>query len=120
MDAKMQKYSLLTFRILLALIMLVPGLTKLFVYKPAGVTAMLSGFGFPLPMFFAWVLILAEIGCGASVLLNYKLKYTAIPPIIILVIATFITLDLPKSATSTLFHLISASGFWLLWTHAKD
>ena len=76
-------------RILLGLLMLVPGLTKLFISGPSGVTGMLNGMGFPIAGFFAWILILSEIIFGTAILANWKLEYTVIPPIIILVVAAF-------------------------------
>ena len=79
-------------RIVLGLVMLVPGLTKLFVNGSEGVSGMLSGmFLFSwAPMFWAWILILSEILFGLAILANYKLKYTVIPPIIILLVAAFL------------------------------
>ena len=77
--------------IVLGLLMLVPGLVKLFMFKPAGVTAMLNGLGFPLPMFFAWILILSEIVFGILILFKYKLNYTKYVPVLILFIATILT-----------------------------
>lgn len=78
-------------RIVLGLVMLVPGLSKLFVSGSAGVSGMLSGLALFAwaPMFWAWVLILSEILFGIAILANYKLKYTVIPPVIILLVAAF-------------------------------
>ena len=105
-------------RILLGLLMLVPGLIKLFVFKPSGVTGMLTGFGFPLPMFFAWLLIISEIIFGIAILANWRVQYTALPPIIILVIAMLVTLPWGEfskiQASTALFHLVAASNYWLI------
>lgn len=102
-------------RILLGLLMLVPGLVKLFMVKPSGVTGMLTGMGFPLPMFFAWILILAEIVFGIAILANWKLEYTAWPPIVILLVATLTTMNWSSPQWSTvLLHLVAASGYWML------
>lgn len=102
-------------RILLGLLMLVPGVIKLFIFKPAGVTQMLSGLGFPIPGFFAWILILSEIIFGLAILANWKLEYTAWPPVIILVIAGLITPDWSNPQYPTiLLHLVAASNYWLL------
>src|SRR3989344_4150139 len=76
-------------RILLGLLMLGAGLVKLFVFKSAGVTGMLSGFGFPAPTFFAWVLILSEIVFGIAILLKWRLQYTVWPPFVIMLVAGF-------------------------------
>ena len=107
-------------RIILGLLMLLPGLVKLFVAKPSGVTAMLDGFGFPIPMFFAWVLMLSEIVFGIAILANWKLKYTTWPPMIILLIAILVTLPwgdgkaFLMSIPTIMLHLVAITGFWLL------
>jgi uncharacterized membrane protein YphA (DoxX/SURF4 family) len=110
-------------RILLGLLMLIPGLLKLFVFKPSGVTGMLAGMGFPAPMFFAWILILAEIVFGVALLANWKIKYTAWPPIVILVVATLVTFPwttLGQAQWPTvLLHLVAISGYWMLAAQAK-
>lgn len=101
-------------RILLGLVMLVPGLYKLYgmVTGNPFAVSMLSGLGFPAPTFFAWILILSEIIFGVAILANYKLKYTVWPPIIILVVAAF-TVWLTNVA-QILVHLALASNF-LVW-----
>lgn len=110
-------------RILLGLLMLVPGLLKLFVIGPSGVTSMLDGMGFPIPMFFAWILILAEIVFGIAILANYKIGYTAWPPIVILVVAVIVAQNWSNPSWSTiLLHLVAASNYWLLaeWACKKE
>ncbi len=96
-------------QILLGLVMLVPGLLKLFVMGPSAVVTMLAGIGFPMPTFFAWLLILSEIGFGAAVLFGWKLQYTTIVPAIILVIAGF-TVYMTQYP-SLLLHLVVASNY---------
>jgi len=112
--------------ILLGLLMLLPGLFKLFSYKPAGVANMLSGIALFAwaPTFWAWVLILSEIVFGASILAKWKLKYTVIPPMIILAIGTlFVTIDWSNLGATqwpnVLFHLIAFTGYWMLGANAK-
>ena len=72
-------------RILLGLVMLVAGLMKLFVVKPAAVTGMLAGFGFPAAMIFAWLLIIAEIVIGVMILAKWQMKYAGTIAAVILV-----------------------------------
>ena|SRR3989344_336259 len=103
--------------LLLGLVMLVPGLLKLLVIKPSAIVGMLSGMGFPAPVFFAWVLILSEIVFGALILAKWKLHYTVIPPMIILVIAAF-TANWGNWA-GLLLHLLVASNYWVLGSSAK-
>lgn len=79
-------------RILLGLLMLVAGLLKIFVTGFDAVSGMLSKiilFSWA-PIFWAWVLIIGEVGSGLAVIANWKLKYTAMISVIILVIAIFI------------------------------
>ena len=92
--------------------MLVAGLLKLFVNGASGVTGMLQGIGFPIPGFFAWVLILSEILFGIAILADYKLKYTVIPPIIIMIIAG-ITVNWGRWS-NLILHLVVASNYWLI------
>ena len=110
----MQKYLKLANRVLLGLLMLVPGLMKLFVTGPSGVAGMLSGltlFAWA-PAFWAWVLMLSEVAFGLAILANYQLKYTVIPPVIILLVAA-LTVNI-GNASSLLLHLVAVSGYLML------
>lgn len=112
--------------ILLGLLMLLPGLIKLFVFKPAGVTQMLSGiilFSWA-PAFWAWVLILSEIVFGVLILAKWNLKYTTIPPIIILAVATLFVAINWSDITQTqipnlLLHLLAINGYCMLRSQTK-
>ncbi len=106
------KTILMLNRMLLGLLMLVPGLLKLFSIGPSNVTGMLSEFGFPAPAFLAWVLIISEIVFGAAILAKWKLEYTVWPPIIILIVAAF-TAGWGEWPT-ILLHLAVASNYWML------
>lgn len=115
------KNHLLVQRYLLGLLMLVAGLLKLLVTGAGGVSGMLSNivlFSWA-PGFWAWILIIAEIGSGVAVLANWKLKYTAWLPVIILAVAVlFMTIKWSAlgstSWSSVIFHLIAINGFlWL-------
>lgn len=112
--------------LLLGLLMLIPGLLKLFVIKSSNVAGMLSGIALFAwaPAFWAWVLILSEIVFGILILAKWKLKYTVIPPMIILAIAIlFVTInwsDLGGTGwPNVLFHLIAFTGYWMLGANAK-
>lgn len=108
-------------RVLLGLLMLVPGLLKLFVFKPAGVTQMLTGFGFPAPLFFAWVLIILEIVSGLAILANFRIRMVTWVPVIILLVATILTTfaDLQNAnIPGILLHLVAISNYLLLWEWA--
>jgi uncharacterized membrane protein YphA (DoxX/SURF4 family) len=109
----MQKTAMQVNWILLGLVMLIPGLLKLFVMKPAAIVGMLEAM--PLlgsaPTFWAWVLILSEIIFGILILAKYKLKYTTIPPIIILLVAAF-TVHW-ENWPNVLVHIALASNYWI-------
>ena len=113
--------------ILLGLLMLVAGLTKLFVMKPSGVSGMLSHiFLFSwAPMFWAWILIIGEIGSGIAVLTMWKLKYTAYIPVIILSVAVLTSTIRWSSLGNTswntvIFHLIAIVNYlWLAMMPSK-
>lgn len=112
---------MITNGIFLGLLMLVSGLIKLFAMGPEGVSGMLSQS--PLfswaPLFWAWILIIAEIGSGLSILARWKLKYTAILPVIILGIAVLTVLIRWSALGQTswgnvLFHLIAIINYLIL------
>lgn len=118
---KNMKNSKLVQRILLGLLILIPGLLKLLVSGPAGVTGMLSGnFLFSwAPAFWAWVLIIGEILAGIAILANWKIKYTALVPAFILIIAVLTTTirwsDLGSTGwSSVLLHLVAIWGYLTL------
>ncbi len=98
--------------ILLGLTMLVAGLLKAFMFKPAGVEGMLAGYGFPAAGVFAWILIIAEVVSGIFILAKWQLKYVVYVPVIILVVATF-TAHLGNYG-NMLVHLTLAANYWLL------
>lgn len=106
--------------ILLGLVLLIPGLLKLFVSKPAGVTGMLSGIAIFAwaPTFWAWVLIIAEIAAGAMILGKFKLHFAASAGAIILTVAA-LTIHW-GTWPSVLIHLVVASNFWMLALRSKN
>jgi uncharacterized membrane protein YphA (DoxX/SURF4 family) len=101
-----------TNRLLLGLLMLIPGLLKLFVMGSGVVTEMLLGIGFPVAGFFAWILILSEIIFGIAILTKWKLEYTVWPPIVIMLVAGF-TVAWGNWPTF-ISHLVIASNYWMI------
>jgi len=97
-------------RLTMGILFLVQGIRKF--QNPDGVVGMLTGIGFPIPLVFTWILILSEIIFGALILIGYKVKYTAWPLVIILLVAT-LTVVLPSGGFNSVnfyFHLISIAG----------
>lgn len=118
-------YAMPTQRILLGLLMLVPGLSKLggtfgidTGVSVAGLSVMLSAW--PAAMFFAWIVALSEVVFGIAILAKWKMKYTTIPPMIILVVAALMTTISPFNPINLLFHLVAVVGYWTLMAHAKS
>ncbi len=107
-------------RILLGLLMLVPGLMKLFVMGSDKVIEMLSGnalFSWS-PTFWAWVLILSEIVFGIAILAKWKLQHSVWPPIIIMLVVAFT--NSWGNWPSFIMHLVIASNYFMLGVnHSK-
>lgn len=100
--------------ILLGLVMLVPGVLKLFggAGGPASMLENIPLFAWA-PMFWAWILILGEIGSGIAILAKYKVEQVVWIPVIILLVATlFIHWG---SWPSVLIHLAVISNY-LMYT----
>ncbi len=114
------KYAGIINRVLLGLVMLVPGLFKL-----AGMTGIVSfdvaGFlgslGFPAATFFAWLLLIVEILSGIAILAKWKLEYVIWAPIVVLVVASFAAFR--TDISQIVIHLALASNYLLLGAHAS-
>src|SRR3989338_5682302 len=61
-------------RVTLGLMFAIAGFNK--VTGIEGVTGMLSGLGFPVPLLFAWILALSELVFGAIIFLGFQTRYT--------------------------------------------
>jgi len=111
------KQLMLVNRILLGLLMLVPGIIK--ITGPSGIVGMLSGMTFfsLTPTFWAWVLILSEIVFGIAILANYKMKYVVWPPMVILLVAAF-TANWEKWP-GFIMHLVAVSNYLLIGNSAE-
>ena len=97
-------------RVVIGLLFVVSGIKKML--APDMVIGMLGNLGFPIAPFFAWVLILSEALFGAFVLVGYKVKYTAWPLAIVLIIAEILVV-IPNGgvgSTNSFFHLIGIAG----------
>ncbi len=108
-----KEYGHFALRVVLGSLFLFTGIGKLL--NPDGPIGMLTGLGFPLPVFFAWILLLSEIVFGASVLVGWKTTYTVWPLIIVLLVATF-TVTIPGNNTvNVLFHLLGIVALWNIY-----
>ncbi len=107
--------------ILLSLLMLVSGFTKLFSSKISGVSAMLSNIALFswAPMFWAVILIAGEIGSGLALLVRWKLRYTALIPVVVLTVAVLTTTIKWDNLGATnfgslIFHLIALTNYLIV------
>ncbi|MBS3066567.1 DoxX family protein [Candidatus Pacearchaeota archaeon] len=110
MKGKYNEYGPTLIRVFLGLLLLIPGISKLM--NPAGITGLLTGIGFPIPVLFAWIVILGEIIFGVTIIIGWKVKYTAWPLAIILAVAV-ITVAIPNmngNPINLLFHLQAIAG----------
>lgn len=120
------KVMMMVNSILLGLLMLVAGLTKLLVMGPDAVSGMMSGIALFswAPLFWAWVLIILEIGAGIAILSKWKLFYATKVAAIILLVAT-LTVSIKwtgggTSWNSVILHLIAITNYLMLGCSSKD
>jgi putative oxidoreductase len=81
----MKEYGAFALRIGLGGFFVTAGILS--IISATGVIATLTNLGFPIPRFFAWLLIFIELVCGAGVLVGYKIKYVTVPLALILFVA---------------------------------
>lgn len=108
MKSKNQEITLGLLRVVLGLLFLVPGLSKLL--EPQQAINMVSNLGFPLPILFGWVLILGEVIFGATVMLGFKTKKSTWPLLIIMLVATFLVVIPSGRQTNIIFHILAIVG----------
>lgn len=77
-------------RIPLGLMFVIIGLIK--IQDPSGIAGFLGSMGFPIPMFFAYLMFLTEIIFGATILTGYKVKYTVWPLVALLFFAVILVI----------------------------
>ncbi len=106
----MKEFGPFALRIGVGGIFLTTGIMK--ILNPSAVVGMLESMGFPGPAFWTWVLILAELLCGAAVLTGFKIKWTALPLAIVMLVAIAVNFD---NAMIVLNNLVILSGLVSLW-----
>ena len=105
----MKEFGPFALRIGIGGIFLTTGIMK--IMNPPMVVGMLESMGFPGPTFWAWLLILVEILCGASVLVGFKLKWTTIPLAIVMLVA----ISTASNIMVPLMNAVILSGLVSLW-----
>ena len=105
-------------RVLIGLMFALAGFNKLM--DPSGITGLLSGiavFAWA-PGFWAWVLLLSELVFGLLLLVGYKVKYTAWPLALVMLVA-WLTVVVGGSglfSNPSFFHLVVVASLVML-TH---
>ena len=94
-------------RLSTGLLFLVVGGKKLM--SPDFVVNMITNLGFPAPVFFAWLLIIAEVVCGLMLVANFKAKLATYPLMAILVVA-IIMVKLKMGISQALVDLVIFSS----------
>ena len=114
----MKEYAPFVLRLGVGGIFVYAGIMKLI--NPSMVTGMLDNMGFPGAAFWAWLLILVEVLCGASVLLGFKTKWTAIPLAVVMLVVISTTNDVKTGVIL----LAGLGSLWLSgpgkWALSKD
>lgn len=103
-----KEYAPVLLRIALALLFIPQGINKLMGIE--GTTAFLTQLGFPVPILFVWVLLLSEILFGLAVLFGWKVKYTALPLIVIMAIALLLVTIPSGNLVNIFFHVLAIAA----------
>jgi len=106
----MKQFGPFALRIGVGGIFLTAGIMK--ILNPPMIVGMLESLGFPGPTFWAWLLILAELLCGAAVLTGFKLKWTTVPLVIVMIVA-IATSDQPMTVLPNVVILSGLVSLWL-------
>lgn len=87
METKLQSVLSLAGRLLLALVFIPAGLSKISGF--AGTVGYISSVGMPLPSVSAVVAILVEVGCGIALLLGFQTRIAALVLAVFTLVASF-------------------------------
>lgn len=107
----MKEYGPFALRIGIGGLFVIAGIMKLM--NPAMIVGMLETLGFPGPSFWAWLLILVELLCGAAVLTGFKLKYSTVPLAVVMFVAIFVSLDQVSIVLNNSVFLAGLISLWL-------
>ena|SRR3989338_2801827 len=108
----MKEYGPFALRLGVGGIFVFAGLMKLL--DPNMIEGMLGGMGFPVPAFWTWILILSELLCGVAVLTGFKLKYTTVPLMVVMIVASVVMLT-GDTASMVTFPLLTLFALVSLW-----
>lgn len=121
---KTAKHAVLINRLLIGLLFLMTGIMKAFVMKPGAVAGFFGSLGIPIPLFFAWVVLLSEIIFGLALLANYKVELTVLPLMIILIVASLTAVapwkNFPQNMSGFFMHLIITANLWMIGSKSKS
>ncbi len=74
----LERWGLVPLRLVVALVFLMHGGQKLFYFGLSGVTDMLAKLGFPIPTFFALILLVLEPFGGLAILLGFQARWVGL------------------------------------------
>jgi putative oxidoreductase len=73
-----QEYSVFVLRLAVGVLLLLNGINKLFILAPSGFAGMLEGLGYPIPLFWAWLVSLVELIAGIAILIGFWVRPAAL------------------------------------------
>ncbi len=98
----LKAYGPTALRLGMGVLFIFMGIGKL--QNPSAVTGMLQNIGFPVAIFWTWLLLLSELIFGIAILIGLKIRFTTIPLIVIMIVAivTVQLKNLPQSQPNLL------------------
>jgi len=113
MIKKTAPYGLAILRIVIALMFITTGISKL--VDPGKIIGLLQQLGVVAPTFFGWLVLLVEIVFGIALLFGWKVEYNVWPLIVTLAVAA-VSVHIPQigenpmAIVTTFLHLIAIAG----------
>ena len=74
-SASVRDWALLALRLAIGITLIVHGYPKLFPSGPGGFSGFVGSLGFPVPLFFAWVVTIVEFFGGIAMILGFLVRY---------------------------------------------
>ena len=74
-SASVRDWALLALRLAIGITLIVHGYPKLYPSGPGGFSGFVGSLGFPVPLFFAWVVTIVEFFGGIAMILGFLVRY---------------------------------------------
>lgn len=85
----LRDWALLVLRVAVGVTFIMHGYPKLFPSGPGGFAGFVGSLGFPVPLFFAWVVALLEFGGGVAMIIGFLVRYVGALMVIEMLVTTF-------------------------------